>query len=281
MRYYTPLRYPGGKAKLTPLIQNLLATNNLRGGAYIEPFAGGAAVALELLMKGAVRQVFVNDADPAIYSLWTSIIRYPEAFAKRISSIPLTIDEWRNQRHMLDSGTEAGHFDLGFAAFYLNRVNRSGILKGGPIGGYEQAGTWRLDARFNRPALIERIKNVSRYANKINVSCDDAEAFLTAGDWPSRAFCYIDPPYYRKGQRLYRNHYNHDDHESLSHVVQRQLRSPWLVSYDDAPEIAQMYQNRRQNHLSLRYTAQVKRVADELMVYSDELRLPLLASNAA
>jgi DNA adenine methylase len=166
---------------------------------------------------------------------------------------------------------------LGFAAFFLNRTNRSGIIESaGMIGGARQRGRWKLDARYNGPELAERIARVARYRDRIGVFNLDAVDFLRhcAGDLPPRALAYLDPPYYVKGQqRLYANYYNDADHATIAGVLPS-LKFPWVVSYDDAPQIRRLYRGYRRTSYSLRYTAAAPRRGAEVIFFSDGLVLP-------
>ncbi|HAY93871.1 DNA adenine methylase, partial [Shewanella sp.] len=80
MAFYTPLRYPGGKGKLAYYLKALIQENNLLDCHYIEPFAGGAGVAFELLMQEYVRKVTINDIDPAIHAFWFSVLNHTDEF---------------------------------------------------------------------------------------------------------------------------------------------------------------------------------------------------------
>lgn len=274
MRYYTPLRYPGGKASLGHYMRQIYVDNGLLDGGYVEPYAGGAAIGLELLMTGYVRDIWLNDVDPAIYSFWQSALHNTEELVDLVASTPLTINEWQRQRSIYLESSRDDPLMLGFAALYLNRTNRSGILSGGVIGGLAQEGRWLMDARFNRRAIAERIQRLSQYSDHIHVSGDDAEQFLRGLAIPQQSLIYIDPPYYQKGQRLYRNHYRPEDHARIADLVQTDLRYPWIVSYDDHTEIANLYADRRQIQYSLRYSAQRKRQGGELLIFSDGLQKP-------
>lgn len=274
MRYYTPLRYPGGKASLGHYMRQIFVDSGLLGGGYVEPYAGGAAIGLELLMTGYVRDIWLNDSDPAIHSFWCAALDHTEEMVKLILSTPLTIEEWRRQRSILVESCPDDHLKLGFAALFLNRTNRSGILKGGVIGGLAQNGRWLIDARFNREAIVERLKRISQYKTHIHVSGLDAEQFLQNLSIPKKSLIYMDPPYFKNGQRLYRNHYRPDDHKRIAELVQSELRTPWIVSYDNHTEIAELYSKRRQIEYSLRYSAQTKRQGDELLIFSDGVTFP-------
>lgn len=275
----SPLRYPGGKGSLSPFLTDLLELNDLMGCHYYEPYAGGAGAALNLLSKGLVSHIHINDADPRVYALWSAILGNAEPFAERILNVPLDIDEWRRQHAICTQGNEADHFALGFAAFYMNRCNRSGVLKGaGPIGGYAQNGKWRLDVRFNREDLAARVLALGSLRERISVTGLDAIEFLKRclpkGRARAKAFVYADPPYVIKGQKLYLNAYGPDDHAALSKYLDKQLSLPWLVSYDDSDLIRGLYAKHQIDILPIRYSLQNKRAAHELLIAPHRIYLP-------
>lgn len=279
-RYGTPLRYPGGKQKLTPFIREVLQTNGLAGGHYVEPYAGGAGVAIELLLNGDASKIHLNDSCKKIYSIWWSILNEPEAFCRKIRNASLTIAEWRRQQAILRSGDTSDRLEVGFSAFYLNRVNRSGILTGGLIGGLAQTGTWKMDARFPRNELIRRVELIASKKKKIAIRNWDAERFI-AEYLPrlgQNSLVYFDPPYYRKADRLYLNHYSPSDHARLAEAIQTQVKLPWLVSYDGASEIQELYEARRSFLYSLQYNAARCYQGSEFFAFSDELKIPKQSS---
>lgn len=279
MRYPSPLRYPGGKAGLTGFLTDVIDLNDLRGCAYYEPYAGGAAAALSLLKNGVVDEVYLNDADRRVYAFWRAALQTGERFAERIQSVPLNIQEWHRQRDICSRPGSHARFDVGFSAFYMNRCNRSGVLTGsGPIGGYEQSGTWRMDVRFNREALAERILNLARMRRRIHVTCEDAIVFLKnglpRGRGRDRVFVYLDPPYVNNGQRLYLNAYQHDDHAQLARYLDVQTSLPWIMSYDDSALVRELYAGRRIALMPIRYTLQEKRSAQELIISPRHIAMP-------
>lgn len=268
----TPLRYPGGKSKLSPFLQEVIEINGMVDGSYVEPFAGGAGVAMHLLLNEHVRRVHINDIDPAICAFWRSVRDETERFCKRVLKVPLTVREWRRQKSILDERS-GDTFSLGFAAFYLNRTNRSGVLNGGVIGGKQQAGTWKIDARFNRDALIQRIRRIGRYRRRITVSETDAVDLIRGIEKAPRTLVFLDPPYYAKGQHLYANFYKPEDHRLIAAEVSA-LSTPWVISYDDQPEIRRLYRGFRKTAYSLRYTARDSKAGFECMFFSNNLLLP-------
>jgi DNA adenine methylase len=276
-KLYSPLRYPGGKAKFAPFVAELMAQNELVGGHYLEPYAGGAGVALELLFHGFASHIHINDLDPAINAFWRTVTENPEGLLKLLWDTPINMDEWFKWRAVLRGETEATLTELGFATFFMNRTNRSGILKGGVIGGLTQSGVDKLDARMKRPVLNSRVERIAVRANDISVYCEDAHRLLsrTAEFLPKKSLIYLDPPYYVKGRGLYRNFYVHDDHLRIAKLLQaRKFKFPWLVSYDAVDEIRAMYGISSGLSYGLNYSAQTQYVGSEVMFFSRALKVP-------
>jgi DNA adenine methylase len=273
----SPLRYPGGKACLTNFITELAVLNGVYGGVYVELYAGGAGAALNMLFNGIFRSIHINDFDYHVYSLWYSILNHSEDFASRILETEVCIDEWHRQQAIYKQGKSANIIDLGFATFFLNRTNRSGIIfKAGPIGGIDQTGNYKIDVRFNKDDLIRRIQKIASYRDKIKLSNLDAVEIIqnikTHHPTTEEIFLYLDPPYYKKGKFLYLNNYNHADHLRLSHAVSNLDDVKWLISYDNTIEIKEMYKNFRMSSFDLNYTLQSKKFGSELLVFSENLR---------
>ena len=272
---HSPLRYPGGKAALAPFLAELIRENGMRDVGYAEPYCGGAGAALELLFSEVADTIYLNDIDPAIYALWRTIVRDHGKLCAMISDASLTIDEWHSQRdYYLKQRTRVGP-RLAFATLFLNRTNRSGILGAGPIGGRAQDGPWKLDARFDKGAIIAKIERIARYAERIEVSQMDAVEFLRNVVNPLRtsALVYLDPPYFVQGQNLYTNHYGPQDHAAIAAFVQKKLKKPWVVSYDQHPEIERLYNTCERVDYGIRYSVQARYFGRELIVISDSLRM--------
>ena len=273
-KLYTPLRYPGGKAAFAPLIASVINKNKLSHGHYLEPYAGGAGVALELLFHDHVSHIHINDIDPAIFDFWFSVTRFTDSFLTLLQDSPVNIQEWYKWRSILRGETSATQIERGFATLFMNRTNRSGILKGGVIGGLKQEGIYKIDARFKKDSLIKRILKISKYSDSISVYqldalklLDKAQSFL-----PEKSLIYLDPPYYVKGKGLYRNFYEHDDHVLIAEKLQSiEFNIPWIVSYDNANEIKQMYGMARKLEYGLNYSAQKKYYGNEVMFFKNGL----------
>ncbi len=273
---HSPLRYPGGKSALFGIVRDIIEINGLRRSHYAEPYAGGASLALNLLFQRQVSDIHLNDVDVGIWSFWHSIIEHSEEFVSLVEHTELTVREWLRQREIYRSADPSDPVQLGFATFYLNRTNRSGIIgSGGVIGGLEQSGNYKMDCRFNRADLINRLRRIRKYRSQIHLSRLDAIEFLTKVETrlPQKTFCAIDPPYFVKGSSLYTSFYKPDDHAKVALALARMTR-PWLLTYDDAQEIRKLYSDRRQFNFSINYSVQTKRSGTELMIFSDQLVVP-------
>lgn len=272
--FYSPLRYPGGKGKILSFMIDLIKLNKLENIEYIEPYAGGAAVALGLLLNNKVSQIHINDSDKAIYAFWDSVLNYTDEFIQKIEETPITVEEWRIQKSIYNNIKQHSDLDIGFSAFFLNRCNRSGVLKGGIIGGYEQKGNWKIDARFNKQDLIKRIERIALYKDKIQLYNEDTADLLEKNkETFKNCILYLDPPYYEKGYQLYKNHYKPSDHEKISKLV-KELNCYWVVSYDNVDPIIALYDNIPKREFNISYSAGKNRSGKEIMFFSSNLQIP-------
>jgi len=269
--FYSPLRYPGGKSKLTAYVLETIELNGLEGGTYVEPFAGGCAIAWYLLLNKKVAKVYINDLDPAIHAFWYSVLYRTDELCKLITSTPITMDEWYKQQNIYRTGSE-NSLQLGFATLFLNRTNRSGIIKGGVIGGKSQSGDYKIDCRFNKERIIEQVKKIASNRDAIRLSNLDATHFIDEflPEITGKALVNIDPPYYIKGKGLYQNFFEHNDHYRLFESVRR-ITHPWIVTYDDTPEIRGIYSEFSPESFGLTYTAQTKCKGSEIIIHSPEI----------
>ena len=273
--FHSPLRYPGGKRKLANFLKLVLSSNRLHDVHYIEPFAGGASVALSLLFEEYAERVTINDLDPSIFSFWKACTTQTEELCEKIRSCEVTLGEWEKQREIQLSKEPKSNLDLAFSTFFLNRTNRSGIIWGGVIGGKNQEGKWKIDARFNREDLIQRIRKIGRFSSRILVSNQDASNMLSNAqkDLTDSQFYYLDPPYFEKGSELYLNHFSDTDHKKLAEAIAN-LERPWIVSYDNQPRIQQLYDRFRTVTYDLSYSAQDRYKGKEIIVFSNCLEIP-------
>lgn len=279
-KLYTPLRYPGGKARFAPLIAGVIADNDLTGGHYLEPYAGGAGVALCLLVDGVVEHVHINDADPAIADFWRAATQQSDQLVAMVASEPIDMDAWHHWRGVMLGNVPGSDLERGFATLFMNRTNRSGILKGGVIGGKAQSGDYKISARFMRDELCLRLDRIRIHAAGIHVYEEDAHKLLLRCHQflPAKSLVYLDPPYYVKGAGLYRNFYKHEDHVRIAKLLgSDRFRRPWVVSYDNADEITEMYAYATSYAYGLNYTAQRRYTGSEVMFFSKRIATPLQA----
>ncbi|MBI2075678.1 MAG: DNA adenine methylase [Candidatus Aenigmarchaeota archaeon] len=275
MKYYSPLRYPGGKGKITSYMKEIIKKNSLVGGIYVEPYAGGAAVAISLLLDEYVDKIIINDIDYSIYAFWYSMINKTKELCQLIEKTPITITEWKKQKK-IQSIKNCDLLTLGFSTLFLNRTNRSGILKNaGPIGGFEQKGKWKLNVRYSKSDIIERIKRISLYKNRIEIYNYDAiELIKTINkSLPSNTLIYFDPPYYMKGKELYFNYYRRKNHEEISNKIKKINKHRWIVTYDNVASIRKLYKLYRKKKFLLNYSAGRSNRGEEVMIFSNNINV--------
>lgn len=268
--YYSPLRYPGGKNCIFSFVSNMFYENNLIGMSYAEPYAGGSGLALRLLFEGYVEHIYINDFDKAIYAFWRSILDRPDEFCEWLAHIDISIANWNKYKDIQRNTSEVDDFELAKSTFFLNRTNISGVIKGGVIGGQDQSGKYKINARFNKGDLIDRIKKIAGMKSRITVSNLDGLRFISQlNKKKDDIFIYLDPPYYQKGADLYMNFYSEKDHQKLSRFV-RSLQQKWMVSYDNHDFILNLYAEQRKVVYKLSQSAS-NRVGDEILVFSSKI----------
>lgn len=275
MTIKNPLRYPGAKSKLVPYIQKLIETENLRGCTFYEPYAGSAAVSLALLENKIISKAIINELDPLVYCFWISVMEQPEELIQLIQNTDITLENWnvfveyRNPEYIIARTT----LEIGFAGLFLNRTSFSGILKAGPLGGHTQNSNYSIDCRFNKDRVIKSIRTLSKFRDNIEIYNMDAIEFLklkTRYKRNNKTFVYIDPPYYEKGPSLYRYYYEDEMHKNLAKFIKTKSY-PWLISYDDSPNIKKLYKNSRQQHIYLDYSANTHSKGKELLLSNLEI----------
>jgi DNA adenine methylase len=280
--FYSPLRYPGGKGKLTDFIKLIFDRNSLGCGCYVEPYAGGASVALSLLIDGYASEIVINDYDKSIYAFWHSVINETDELCQMISDVNIDMATWQEQREVQKNKETAPLLELGFSTFFLNRTNRSGIIKAGVIGGNEQNGNYKIDARFNKSELIKRIQKIGEHGSRILLYNLDAVKLIKtiSSQLPTNTLIYFDPPYYLKGKDLYVNHYKHNDHLLVSKVINGINKHKWVVSYDNEKEIKKLYRKNKKFIYSLNYSAVNATNGTEVMICHKGLVIPKIGRPA-
>ena len=282
MNISSPLRYPGGKSSMADLLSQIRKINHLGNLSIAEPFAGGAGASLKLLYLEDTPSIHINDKDSSIYSFWWSLLNQNDKFLGLMSKKRVSMAEYFRQREIYRSSKNDSKLDRGFATFFLNRCNRSGIiLNGGPIGGSKQIGKWKLNARFNKEELSQRCIKISEYSDRINLSNLDGIDFITQTKSQPN-FYFIDPPYFTKGPLLYLNLLNNDYHHNLSITLKDMPEVPWVLTYDDCPEIRKLYKGwTKIRPFSLRYSAAERRKGKEILIIPKWMSLPKTQSSEA
>lgn len=278
--FYSPLRYPGGKGKIADFIKLVFEKNLLLDGCYVEPYAGGASVALSLLFGEYASKIIINDFDRAIFAFWHSLLNDTENLCSLIYETKVNMKTWQQQKEIQKQKYTANLLELGFSTFFLNRTNRSGIIKAGVIGGNDQSGNYKIDARFNKVDLVHRIQRIAKYKDRILLyNLDAIELIKIIGkNLPTKTLIYFDPPYYLKGKDLYVNHYKHEDHVLVSQMINGIAKHKWIVSYDNAPEINEIYKKNKKFEYALNYSAVNATKGTEVMIYHKDLFIPKVYS---
>ena len=271
-QFYSPLRYPGGKAGLTNFFFDVIDNNEIYNCTYIEPYAGGSGAALSLLFLEKVEKIVINDLDKSIYAFWKTILCNTDRFLEKIKKTDVTIEEWHKQRKIYKN-KRSSLFNRGFATFFLNRTNRSGIIEARPIGGMDQRGKWKIDARFNKSNLIERIERVALFKSRISVSNFDGIELMKQVYKKPNILIYIDPPYFKNGSSLYLNHYERHNHIELARFLNSNPNFNWLLTYDNVPEITALYSKRKKIKFNLHYHANKHKKCQEILIRSDNIAL--------
>jgi len=274
--FYSPLRYPGGKAKLAEFIKSIFERNELKQGYYVEPYAGGASIALSLLFNNYASKIIINDFDKSIYAFWHSVLYRTDDLCKLIRDTKVNMKVWKEQKEIQKQKAEALLLYLGFSTFFLNRTNRSGIITAGVIGGNNQCGNYKMTARFNKKDLINRIQQIGKHSEKISIYNLDAIELMRvlSDELPDKTLIYFDPPYYLKGKELYVNHYKHEDHLLVSQMIKGISGYKWLVSYDNEKEILKLYKENKKFSYSLNYSAVNATSGTEVIIYHNDLIIP-------
>lgn len=274
--FYSPLRYPGGKNKLSVFIAKICIDNKINGH-YVEPYSGGASVALFLLLEGFVKKITINDKDRSIYAFWHSVLNKTNELCSLIEEAEITIEEWKRQKEIQTNKKTADLLSLGFSTFYLNRTNRSGIINAGVMGGIDQTGNYLMDCRFNKSDLIERIKKIASRKNDIRLYKKDAVELIDKIQEEStneNTIFYFDPPYYLKASTLYMNHYQDEHHKIVSDKIKGIRNIKWIVSYDNVPEIQKLYTKYSKKEFSFNHSAYKARQGQEILFFSRRLKQP-------
>ena len=280
LTHFTPLRYPGGKGKLAAYVKEIIRANALFDGDYVEPYAGGAGIALELLFQEYVGRIHINDLSRPVYSFWKAVLNDTDELCRLIKNTRLSVASWDRQKRIFANPADHSYVQLGFATFFLNRTNRSGILNGGVIGGRDQTGPWKIDARYNADELAFRVESIAKMRKRIKLTQSDALALLRHNlpKWDAKTLVYLDPPYFDQGRKLYYDYYKPDDHAALASFIETNMRyRSWIVSYDNVTPIKNLYSGFRSIVYDVGYSARDVRIGKEVMFFAPGMAIPEIA----
>ncbi len=274
MNFFSPLRYPGGKTRLSCFLEKAIVKNFSENEkiVLVEPYAGGAGASLKLLFSGKVDKIIINDLDKAIFSFWKIAVSEPDFLINKIKRVSIDIDEWRKQKEVYSNSLSTPR-ELAFATLFLNRTNRSGIIEGGPIGGMDQSGFWNVKARFTKNTIIGRLEKIKEFKNKIKVRNLDGITLLKQLEKNKKKnnyFIFLDPPYYQKGKSLYLNHYIDKDHKKLLKLLEKSSLK-WVMTYDDVSYIQNLYDKFRKSKFVINHSAFEARKGKEILIFSDNV----------
>lgn len=266
----SPFRYPGGKGFLTGYLSGVLEKMSGSDMIYAEPFCGGAGAAINLLRDGTCNEIHLNDLDARIYSAWCAIVKETDRFLERLDRVSVDVETWRRSREIISSSSSGYDFETGFAAYFLNRTSRAGIILGsGPIGGYDQKSNWNIDARFYRESMKLRISWIGSQRDRIFLSNKPALDFLrdhASTHDTNKTLYFIDPPYVVAGSRLYLDSMDLASHRALSDYLKSGSLPHWVLTYDNDPLIRKLYAGCNVRELEVNYSLRNTRKAKEVLI---------------
>ena len=243
----SPLRYPGSKRRLVGYIEQAILLNDLKPKLFIEPFVGGASVALQLMQDDLVEKVILMDIDPLVASFWRTVFFDTDWLIEQIETIDVTLENWYWFKEFVPETTR----QYALKCLFINRTSFSGIMEGraGPLGGRQQLSEYKIDCRFPRETLIKRVRQAAIHKDRIlaiwDCSWDEGLQRIREkqriGSLPDKnLFFYMDPPFFEKADALYRFHFQQQDHFELRNFLLK-LRDSWILSYDAAPHVETLY----------------------------------------
>ena len=275
--FVSPLRYPGGKtclaSKLEKAIKKTFSDNEKI--TFVEPYAGGAGASLALLCSGKVDKIIINDLDKSVYNFWKIVVQDTDYLIRKIRRTKVDIQEWKKQKEIYTLLKDKPRLSLrderklAFATLFLNRTNRSGIMRGGPIGGIRQLSKWKVDERFTKTTIIDRLQKIHKFRKKIEVHNLDGIKFLRKlkqRENASQYFIFLDPPYFQKGKSLYLNNYNNNDHKELSEFLIKSSLKKWIMTYNDVSYIKFLYKELPITEFEIQHDAHYSKIGREIMI---------------
>lgn len=268
----SPLRYPGGKSDFIKTAIQIVKDNNLSAMSMVEPYAGSAAISLGLIEAGIISHTTLVERDPLIYSFWKAVFEHTDDLVAAFLELPITLDTWESFKPFLNIKEPLPDqiVKLGLAGLFFNRTNFSGILNAGPIGGKGQKSAYPIDCRTNKKELISRIRKIASFSKQVNTEFGDAVEIIKRYKDQENLFFYLDPPYFVKGESLYRYFYKLKEHKELARALIN-ARFSWLLSYDDHHVIEFLYEDFYVKRHAFQYSAGSPKNHSELLISSFEI----------
>lgn len=244
----SPLRYPGAKRWMVGYIARAISCNRLSVDLFVEPFAGGSSVSISLLFNNIVKKIGINERDPLIASFWHTLFFDTDWIIDCVQNTDVTLAQWENLKKSHPTNIR----QKAFKCLFLNRTSFSGILNknAGPIGGKSQSSKYKIDCRFNKDTIIDRIKRISLLRDRVafvwnldwKIAINKILNFQEKGIFPTSTLFYLDPPFFNKSKKLYSYYFKENNHIELRDYLVA-LTQPWILSYDMCPEIMEIYNN--------------------------------------
>jgi DNA adenine methylase len=256
------MRYPGGKAKIKKIILSHLKERYNPSLSYIEPFFGGGSIGLNFLKEIKPRHIWINDADYGLWCLWMSVINKPEIMKKKVMEFTPSVDAFYEFRDTLLAPKPIlclwdDICEYGFKKLALHQISYSGLgtKSGGPLGGKEQKSKYKINSRWSAANICKKINRIFDLFSGIDLDCTntDFEHLLNSED----ALIFLDPPYYEVGNSLYQCGFTIEDHVRLSNILMK-TSNRWVLTYDDHPEIRNLYSWAKIEEISMTYTIVTK-----------------------
>lgn len=240
----SPLRYPGGKSraigKIWPLVPDYRE--------FREPFVGGGSVFLAAKQELPDRQYWINDLNTDLFHFWEQTRTNLGPLVEAVRQIQrATEDGCQLFNSYQDNWHDLDDFERAVRFFVLNRISFSGTVDSG---GYSNQA---FHKRFTASS-IDRLARLQPLMQNVRISNLDYRALLEApGD---EVFIFLDPPYYSTtNSRLYGK--DGDLHTGFDHQAfaknMRACQHRWLITYDDCPEIRELFAFAHLQPWSLQY----------------------------
>ena len=276
----SPLRYPGSKIRVVDYMSKVLDFNGFRADILVEPFVGGGSVFLNFLANDWAKRVIIGDKDRLIFSFWKTLFGDTRYLINFIRKVNINLREFKYYKQITVNQSEYEEKKLAEACLFLNRTSYSGLLTDdvGPIGGKLQKSEYKIDCRFNRKTLIERIEEIAKFKPKVKVLPYDWERtidYALEKSKEAKLLFYLDPPFYLKGHLLYRCYFENGEHYELSEKI-KSLKFKWILSYDKGPEIRKMYSEFIKKGLAFPYSlnSSARRIETEYFITCKDFQLP-------